>query len=98
MRVGMTGLYRLSGRLPILMSLLALAICIMAWAGILADPPGDEGWQAHVYQLLMVGELPVIAFYLLLAVGVGLRRSLPTLGLQVLLWLAAVGAIPLFGL
>lgn len=60
-------IYALSRRAPPLMSLAALAVCVVGWSGLLRDPPGDEGALAHSYQLLMAGQVPIIACFLLLA-------------------------------
>jgi hypothetical protein len=91
-------IYLISKRAPQIMSLAALAICIVAWAGIVRDPPGDEGPLAHLYQLLMVGQVPLIAAFLFMAWRQGFRQVLPVVGLQAALWIAAVAALPILGL
>jgi len=80
------------------MSLLALVLCVIAKLGIASDPPGDEGALAHSYQLLMVVQLPLILCLVYLAIRAGLRQQLPRLGLQLGLWLCALGAVALFRL
>jgi hypothetical protein len=61
-----------SAFLPIAMSLLALAVVLLHIAiyGIAREP--DEGGAAHLWQLLMAGQLPFIAFF-----AIRWLRSLP---------------------
>ena len=90
--------YTLSKRAPPIMSLLALVICFVGWAGIMRDPPGDEGALAHSYQLLMAGQLPVMVCFLFMALRHGRRRDFPTVGLQIALWAATIAALRVLGL
>ena len=49
---------------PIVMSLLALAILILALTlGVGRSTDGDEGAAAHIWQLLMIGQMPIVAFF-----------------------------------
>lgn len=52
-----------SAFVPVVMSLAALATVLLHVArfGVARDP--DEGAAAHIWQLLMAGQLPVIAFF-----------------------------------
>jgi hypothetical protein len=73
-----SGIYRVSRIAPQIMSLLALAICAVGWAGVVRDPPGDEGALAHVYQLVMAGQIPLIVIFLVTGdrfVGVSRARA-----------------------
>jgi hypothetical protein len=79
---------RVAGYAAIILSLVALAVLI---EGILefdlppSPRPGDEGWQAHIWQLAMVLQLPLI----LLFVATGrhsLGRILPILSLLLSAW------------
>ena len=67
-----------AGLLPVAMSLAALAIVLIAvttgWERNLAD----EGVAAHLFQLLIVGEIPVILLFLLTAER---SRTRPIIGL-----------------
>jgi hypothetical protein len=88
---------RLAGIFPICMSVLALALVAEGVLQYGNHPPADEGWQAHLFQLLMALQIPVI----LLFVGVcwrRLRQNLPVLAAQVFLWLAALEAVHFFSL
>lgn len=80
------------------MSLAAIVLCLYDWARPEAVPRHDEGWQAHLYQSLMVGQVPVTGAFLAMAWRRGLRRSLAPLGIQVTLWLLAAASVPVLGL
>lgn len=54
----------------------------------------DEGAAAHLWQLLMVGQIPVIAYFVITSLGRNPRVALPVLALQILVCLAA--AAPVF--
>jgi hypothetical protein len=88
---------RVCGIAPIVMSLIALALVIEGAIEFGNHPPADEGWQAHIFQILMIAELPVIFAFMLMN-RYSLKRILPTLGAQVLLWLIAAGALRFFSL
>jgi hypothetical protein len=49
----------------------------------------DEGTAAHLWQLLMAGQLPVIAFFALRWLPAEPRRALGVLGVQVVAGVAA---------
>ena len=49
--------------LPIAMSLLALAIVVLHVARYGPAREADEGTSAHLWQLLMAAQLPVIGFF-----------------------------------
>ena len=93
-----SSLYRVSRTAPQIMSLLALVICAVAWAGIVRDPPGDEGPMAHIYQLIMVGQIPLMVFFLVMVARRGHPQNLPVFGLQIALWISALAAVPILGL
>jgi len=76
------------------MSFAAIAVIVahIAIAGIARQP--DEGTAAHLWQLLMAGQLPVIAFFALTWLPRAPREALLVLGLQAAAGLAA--AAPVF--
>jgi len=83
-----------SAFLPLVMSSVALLLVLgyVATTGITRQP--DEGAAAHLWQLLMVGQLPVIAYF-----GIRWAASAPRQGLIVLFsQLAGVlaAALPVF--
>jgi hypothetical protein len=82
------------------MSLLALAICAIGKAGLLPalEPPGDEGTLAHLYQLIMVAQVPLMVTFLVIAARRGWRQNLPVFGVQIALWILAAAAVPILGL
>jgi hypothetical protein len=49
--------------LPVSMSLLALAVVMAHIVFIGTARQSDEGTAAHLWQLLMAGQLPVVAFF-----------------------------------
>lgn len=54
-----------SALLPVIMSLAALLLVGIQLAVNGMRPQSDEGALAHVYQLLLLAQLPVIAFFVL---------------------------------
>jgi len=80
------------------MSLVALAIVLGHVAMFGTAREADEGAAAHLWQLLMAGQLPVIAFFAATSLQ---RRTGPTLlllGLQAFAMLAAAAPVFLLGL
>ena len=69
--------------IPIVMSLAALLIVMSHVAIFGGAREADEGTAAHLWQLLMAGQAPVVAFYAVTR----LPRE-PGLTLQVLAWQA----------
>lgn len=82
---------------PMVMSLLALALVMEGVIEFGHNPPKDEGWQAHLYQILMVVQVPIILMFIVTRWRT-LKQNLPVLGTQVLLWGAALGALRISGL
>jgi hypothetical protein len=83
-----------SAYLPVAMSLAALGTVLLHLArfGVTHDP--DEGAAAHIWQLLMAGQLPVIAFFAIKWLPQAPKEALAILALQVAAILAA--AAPVF--
>ena len=48
---------------PVAMSLAALLVVVVRIAIIGTGPEPDEGTAAHLWQLLMAGQVPVIAYF-----------------------------------
>ncbi len=69
---------RPSALIPVVMSLAALALVSLQVVMHGTAPERDEGALAHLYQLLVLGQLPVIAFFAYRC----LRRA-PSQGLRV---------------
>jgi hypothetical protein len=83
---------RVTGIAPIVMSLLALAVVIEGMVEFGKHPPTDEGWQAHIFQVLMVAQVPVILLFIVTS-WQSLKKSLPVLGAQVFFWALAVATL-----
>lgn len=61
----LTLLKRPSGFAPIAMSLLALSILILYVVTQGTAPQSDEGAAAHVWQILMAAQVPIVSFFAL---------------------------------
>jgi len=87
-----------SAWLPIAMSLSALAVVVghMLVVGTAAE--ADEGAAAHVWQLLMAGQLPVIAWFAVRWMPKGPRQAIVVLAVQVMAVIAAAAPVALLGL
>ena len=71
-----------SAFLPLAMSLAALTVVLVHIAvyGIARQP--DEGAAAHLWQLLMAGQLPILLFFAIRWLPRAPRQTLYVLGLQ----------------
>ena len=72
------------------MSAVALAVVIGYAAMFGIARQADEGSAAHVWQLLMAGQVPVVAFFAIKWLPTAPRQALVVLGLQVGAALAAM--------
>jgi hypothetical protein len=59
-----------------------------------AGPEADEGAAAHIWQLLMAAQVPIVLFFAVKWVPQSPRKALPVLALQIAAALAA--AAPVF--
>jgi hypothetical protein len=75
-------LKRPSGLIPIVMSFLALAIVIVYAARFGTARQVDEGAAAHLWQLLMAGQMPIIAFFTIRWLPPNPKQGLIVLALQ----------------
>ena len=82
-----------SAFLPIVMSLAALALVlgVVATVGVVREP--DEGTAAHVWQLLMASQIPIVAFFALRWLPSALKQGLAVLALQLGAALAALAPV-----
>ena len=88
-----------SAFVPMAMSLTALAVLlgsIAASSGVVRDT--DEGAIAHIWQLLMAGQLPILAYFVVRWLPRGPRQTLYVLALQIGVALAALAPVYLLGL
>lgn len=88
---------RPSAYVPLLMSLAALAVVLahIALAGPVRTP--DEGAAAHLFQLLIAGQVPVVVFFAMKWMQ-RTRQALVVLGLQALAIAVALAPVWYFGL
>ena len=79
--------------IPLLMSLAALALVVghAAIFGIVHE--ADEGAAAHIWQLLMVLQLPIVAYFIVKWILSQPKDVLQILALEVTLWLANFAAV-----
>jgi hypothetical protein len=88
-----TLLKRPSAFVPVVMSLLALALVLVSVMLFGAAREADEGATAHLWQLLMAGQLPVVAFFALRWLPRAPRPAFAVLALQALALLAALSPV-----
>jgi hypothetical protein len=85
---------RASAFVPVAMSFAALGVVAGAFVVSVAHPPdGDEGAAAHIWQLLMVGQVPIIAFFALRWLPQAPRQGMLVLALQLTATLAALAPV-----
>lgn len=87
-----------SAWIPIAMSLAALVTLLFHIALYGVAREADEGAAAHIWQLLMAGQLPVIAFYAVRWFPRSPGRALWVLAAQGVAALAAVAPVYVLGL
>jgi hypothetical protein len=89
---------RPSAFLPIAMSLVAMSIVLGHVAIFGAARETDEGAAAHIFQLLIVAQLPIVAFFAIKWLPQTPKLALPVLALQALAGLAALAPVFFLGL
>lgn len=89
---------RPSAFLPVIMSVAAMLTVLSHVAIFGAAREVDEGGAAHLWQLLMAGQLPFIAFYVLRWLPREPKRAVQVLALQAGAALAATAPVYLLGL
>ena len=84
-----------SAFLPLAMSLVALTMVLVHYAifGIVHEE--DEGTAAHIFQILMVAQVPIIAFYAIRWLPRAPKEALQVLALQVAAGFLAIAAVVL---
>jgi hypothetical protein len=89
---------RPSAFLPVAMSLVALALVLshIALFGVVHE--ADEGAAAHIWQILMVAQVPIIAFFAIKYVLQRPKQALLVLALQIVAALAACAPVFFFKL
>jgi hypothetical protein len=86
-----------SAFLPLAMSLGALALALGNAAIFGVVPEVDEGAAAHVFQLLMVVQLPIVAFFAIKWLPRAPKEALRILALQAGAGIAALASVFFLG-
>jgi hypothetical protein len=85
---------RPSAFLPVAMSGAALALLVGYILMFGTARQEDEGTAAHLWQLLMAGQVPIIGFFVIRWLPAEPKKALPILALQIAAGVAA--AFPVF--
>jgi hypothetical protein len=82
-----------SAWVPLVMSLAALLMLLgyVAIFGVVHH--ADEGALAHIFQLLMVVQLPIVAYFAIRWLPKQPKQSLIVLGLQAVAWIVPILAV-----
>lgn len=86
-----------SAWLPLTMSLAALAVVIGYIARFGTARQTDEELAAHLWQLLMAAQLPIIAFFAIMYLPQKPKQAVLVLALQIVAVLAACAPVFLLG-
>ena len=82
-----------SGFFPVAMSLAALALVLVHVAVFGAARQADEGAAAHIWQILILGQLPILGFFAVRWLPQAPRPALLTLALQAAAAVAAIAPV-----
>ncbi len=86
-------LKRPSAWIPLAMSLAALSVVLGRIALYGTARQADEGTAAHLFQILIGGQLPVVAFFALKWLPRSPRQAMQVLALQAVAGLAALAPV-----
>ncbi len=84
---------RPSAFVPVAMSMAALAIVLVHLILSGAARQADEGAAAHLWQVLMAAQIPIVAFFAIRSLPQSSQSALPILALQVVAALAALAPV-----
>lgn len=82
-----------SAFLPVAMSLGALTTVLIFIALHGTAPQADEGAAAHLWQILMAAQVPVVLFFAIKWLPQSPRQAVPILGVQIGAALAAMAPV-----
>ena len=82
-----------SAFVPMAMSLTALAVVLVNIAMFGVVHEADEGATAHIWQLLMAGQIPVLAFFIIKWLPRAPRQTLYVFALQACAALASIAPV-----
>ena len=91
--MGEAGGRRPSGWIPVAMSLIALAIVVIHAVRYGIVHEADEGTSAHLFQILMVAQVPVIGWFVVRWLPRERGRTLRMMAVQVVAIAAAFAAV-----
>jgi hypothetical protein len=86
-----------SAWIPVAMSASALGVVLLQMGVHGSAPEADEGAAAHIWQLLMVGQLPLIAWFAARWLRRSWHRTWPVLATQVVAAACALLPVALLG-
>ena len=78
-----------SAWLPIAMSSASIAVFVISFLKYGIVHEADEGVAAHLFQIFMFGQAPIVAFFALRWIPENPRKALPIFVLQIILALIA---------
>ena len=87
-----------SAILPLAMSFLALVLVVAQLASHGIAHEADEGPAAHIFQLLLAGQAPIVAFFAIKWLPRDPAQALMMMGLQALAALLALAPAVIFDL
>jgi hypothetical protein len=90
-------LKRPSAFLPVAMSLTAITVILLYISLHGTAPQTDEGAEAHIWQLMMVGQLPIVAFFAIKWLPQSPHQAALVLALQVGAAIAAMAPVFVLG-
>ena len=79
--------------LPVVMSLVALTVVIIHLITHGPAPQPDEGTAAHIWQLMMAAQVPIVLFFAIKWLPDSPRIAVPVLALQFAAALAAMAPV-----
>ena len=88
-----TMMKRPSAFVPVVMSMAALTIVLAHLISSGAARQADEGTAAHLWQLLMAAQVPIVAFFAIRWLPQSPQSALPVLALQAIAALAALAPV-----
>ena len=93
----MTLLRRPTAFVPVAMSVTALLTAIVFAARFGTAPQRDKGAAAHLWQVLMLGQAPIISIFIMKWLTVDPKQAVVVLSLQVAAGIAALAPVWWFG-
>lgn len=87
-----------SAWVPVAMSLTAIAVLLVSFAKYGIVHEADEGTAAHLFQLLMSGQVPIVAFFAIKYLPRVPKQALFILVIQAVAGLAAMAPVFYFKL